>query len=60
MTMIVQSAKEQEKVVTDSTKLVERICKDQHSQKASYADMVWGSCDKMIKEVSSKIESPPA
>ena len=60
MTMIVQSVKEQEKVVTDSTRLVERVCKDQHSQKASYADMVRGSCDKMIKEVSSKIESLPA
>ena len=60
MKIIVQSMKEQEKVVSDSAKLLERICKDQHNQKATYADMVRGTCDKVVKEVSAKIETLPA
>ena len=59
MKIIVQSVKEQEKVVADSAKLVENICKDQNAQKTTYADMVRGSCDKMVKEVNAKIETIP-
>ena len=59
MKIIVQSIKEQEKIVIDSTKLMERSYRDQHTQKSSYADMVRGTCEKVVKEVTAKIDTLP-
>ena len=59
MKIIVQSLKEQEKVIGDNTKLLERSYHEQQAQKMSYADMVRGSCDKVVKEVGAKIDNIP-
>ena len=59
MKIIVQSLKEQEKAVYDSTKIVEKSVKDDMKLKASYADMVKGSCESVVKTVSSKIDMLP-
>ena len=59
MKLITQSMKEQEKVVSDSSKLVERMFREQHTQKSTYADMVRGTCDRVVKDVSAKIEALP-
>ena len=59
MKVIVQSIKEQEKVVSDTAKLQERSFREQHSQRITYAEMVRGSCDKVVKEVGAKIDTLP-
>ena len=59
MKVIVQSLKEQEKMVTDNSKMMEKACRDQHSQKISYADMVRGTCEKVVQDVSAKIDNLP-
>ena len=59
MRVIVQSIKEQEKTTVDNTHLLERVCRDQNKQKDLYADIVRGTCDKVVKEVGEKIDTIP-
>ena len=59
-TTIAQSLKDQEKVASEHFKLLEKVSKDQWNQKTSYADIVRGSCDKVIKEVGAKFEMLPS
>ena len=59
MKSIVQSVKEQEKAVSDNSKLLERFYKEDNSQKSTYADMVRGTCDRMVEKVNAKIDALP-
>ena len=59
MVVIVQSLKEQEQIVNDTSRILERSYRDQHAQKASYAEMVRGTCDKVVQEVNAKIDGLP-
>ena len=60
MKVLVQSMKEQEATVSNNTKILERTCQDQHSQRVTYADMVRGTCEKVVKEVGAKIDTLPS
>ena len=53
------SMKVQEQAVGEQTKLLERSIRDIHAQKASYADMVKGTCSDMVAKVSAKVSSIP-
>ena len=46
---------QQEEMSIEQTKLMERSVRLQHELKASYADMVRGSCADIAKEVSHKV-----
>ena len=59
MKSIVQSVKEQEKAVSDNSKLLERFYKEENSQNSTYADMVRGTCDRMVEKVNAKIDALP-
>ena len=60
MKMIAQSLKEQEKAANDNTRLLQHVYRDQNSQRTSYADMVRGSCEQVVKEVGAKIDALPS
>ena len=59
MKRVSQSLKEQEQSVVDQTRLIERSIRDNLTQKASYADMVRGTCSDVIDKMSAKISSIP-
>ena len=59
MKRIGQSLKEQEQAVDGQTKLIERSIRDNHAQRASYADMVKGSCTDVVTKVSAKVSAIP-
>ena len=60
MKILVQSLKEQEETVSTNTKLLQRTCLDQNSQRVTYADMVRGTCEKVVKDVGAKIDTLPS
>ena len=51
--------KEQEKASVEQGKLLERAIRENHQEKASYADMVKGSCKEVVTKVTSHIASLP-
>ena len=57
--LVTRSLREQEMAVENQTSLLERSVKELHSQKASYADMVKGSCSQVVEKVTAKISSIP-
>ena len=59
MKVTVQSIKEQEKTTMDHSHLLERVCKEQNVQRESYADIVRGTCEKVVKDVGAKIDILP-
>ena len=59
MKLIELSLREQEQAVDHQTKLIERSIKESHVQKASYADMVKGSCSDVVAKVTAKVASIP-
>lgn len=59
MRRIGQSLKEQEQAVVEQTQLLERSIRDSHTQKASYAEMVKGTCSDMVAKVSAKVSAIP-
>ena len=58
MKLIIQSLKEQEKAVNDNTKLVERSIAEDIKQKSSYAEIVRGSCNSVLREVTKISDLP--
>ena len=59
MKLVNQSLKEQEQSVDTQTKLIERSIRENVSQKATYADMVKGTCSDVVAKVSEKISTIP-
>ena len=59
MRHIDQTLREQEQVVNGQTKMIERSIRDSHTQKASYAEMVKGTCSDVVAKVSAKVASIP-
>ena len=59
MKRVSQSLKEQEQSVDTQTKLIERSMRENASQKATYVDMVKGTCSDLVEKVSAKISSIP-
>ena len=59
MRQVEQSLKEQEHAVHEQTKLIERSIRDGHTQKASYAEMVKGTCSDIVSKVSAKVSTIP-
>ena len=57
--LVAQSMKEQELAADRQTKLIERSVSELHAQKASYADIVKGTCSEMYEKVSAKLPSVP-
>ena len=56
---MIHSLREQERSVDGQTKLIERSIRESVTQKASYAEMVKGSCSEMVSQVSAKLSSFP-
>ena len=59
MKRIAQSLKEQEQAVDSQTKMIERFIRDNHTQKATYAEMVKGTCSDVVAKVSAKVSTIP-
>ena len=59
MKRIAQSLKEQEQAVDSQTKMIERSIRDNHTQKATYAEMVKGTCSDVVAKVSAKVSTIP-
>ena len=64
MTLMEQVLKHQEKNISDQTKLIERTIKmaeikkqDDQQKQIRFAEIVKGSCSKMVKVVSTKLDS---
>ena len=53
--LVNRAFRQQEEMNIEQTKLMERSVRLQHESKASYADMVRGSCADIAKEVSHKV-----
>ena len=54
--LVNRALRQQEEMSFEQTKLIERAVRLQHESKASYADMVRGSCADIAKEMSHKID----
>ena len=60
MQLVESCFKEQEKVVADQNKKMEQNIKDCHQEKRSYADILKGTCDEVVRKVSEKVAGLPA
>lgn len=56
---MVHCLREQERSVNDQTKLIERSIRDNVAQKATYAEMVKGTCSEVVGQVSAQLSSFP-
>lgn len=59
MRTVEKSLKEQERASVEQGKLLEHSIKEDQHQKATYADMVKGSCAEVLEKVSSHVTSLP-
>ena len=53
------SLKEQERALDDQAKLIERSITDNQNQRASYAEIVKGTCSDVVEKVSAKVSIIP-
>ena len=56
---MVQCLREQERSVDTQTKLIERSIRENGTQKETYAEMVKGTCSKVVDQVSAKLSAFP-
>ena len=56
---MVHCLREQERSVDNQTKLIERSIRENVAQKATYAEMVRGTCSEVVDKVSAKLTSLP-
>ena len=59
MRHIDRTLREQEQVVSGQTKMIERSIKDSQTHKASYAEMVKGTCSDVVAKVTAKVAAIP-
>ena len=57
MRLVNRVFKNQEEVAYSQEKLMERSLRELHEQKTSYADIVKGSCDQVMKDVSEQLNT---